>query len=44
MSDRKITVAALQEKAMPRTSVQEKLARSLGLIEEASKQGVQIIL
>jgi len=44
MSDRKITVAALQEKAMPRTSVQEKLARSLELIEEASKQGVQIIL
>lgn len=44
MSDRKIVVAALQEKAMPRTSVQEKLSRSLGLIEEASKQGVQIIL
>lgn len=29
---------------MPRSSVQEKLSRSLGLIEEASKQGAQIIL
>lgn len=44
MPDRKIKVAALQEKTMPRTSVQEKLERSRGLIEEASKQGCQIIL
>lgn len=44
MSDRVIKVAALQEKAMPGTSVQEKLERSLKLIEEASKAGAQIIL
>jgi N-carbamoylputrescine amidase len=44
MLDRKIKVAALQELAMPRTSVQEKLERSLKLIEQASKQGAQIIL
>ena len=44
MTDRKIKVAALQEKAMPRTSVEEKLSRSLGLIEKASKQGAQIIV
>lgn len=44
MSDRKIKVAALQEKAMPRTSVQEKLGRTLELIEKASKAGAQIIL
>jgi N-carbamoylputrescine amidase len=44
MSNRKIKVAALQEKAMPRTSPQEKLGRTIGLIEEACKQGCQIIL
>jgi len=44
MSNRKMTVAALQEKAMPRTSPQEKLGRTLELIEKASRQGCQIIL
>ncbi len=44
MSDRIIKVAALQEKTMPGASVQEKLERSLELIEKASKAGAQIIL
>jgi N-carbamoylputrescine amidase len=44
MSNRKIRVAALQEQTMPRTSVQEKLGRTLELIEKASKEGCQIIL
>jgi len=44
MTDRTIKVAALQEKAMPRSTVQAKLERSLKLIEEASKGGAQIIL
>ena len=44
MSDRKIKVAALQEKALPRSSVQEKLARTLDLIQKASDAGAQIIL
>lgn len=44
MSERIIKVAALQEKAMPRTSVEEKLGRTLELIEKASKAGAQIIL
>jgi N-carbamoylputrescine amidase len=44
MTNRTIKVAALQEKAMPRSTVQEKLERSLKLIEEASKGGAQIIL
>ena len=29
---------------MPRSTIREKLERSVALIEEASKQGVQIIL
>lgn len=44
MGNRKIKVAALQEKTMPRSSVQEKLGRSLGLIDKASNEGCQIIL
>lgn len=44
MLERKITVAALQELAMPRSSVQEKLDRSLNLIEQASENGAHIIL
>ena len=44
MSDRTIKVAVLQEKAMPRTTVQEKLKRTLKLIREASEAGAQIIL
>lgn len=41
---RVIRVAALQELAMPRSTVQEKLERTLKLIQEASEQGAQIIL
>ena len=44
MSHRIIKVAALQELAMPGSSVQEKLDRTLQLIERASKEGAQIIL
>lgn len=44
MSDRKIKIAALQEKALPRSTVQEKLARTLELIQKASDAGAQIIL
>jgi len=44
MADRKIRVAGLQEKTMPRTSVQDKLGRTLELIEAASKDGCQIIV
>ena len=44
MSDRIIKVAVLQEKAMPRSTVQEKLERTLTLIKEASEAGAQIIL
>ena len=44
MAKRQIRVAALQEKTMPRTSVQEKLGRTLELIEAASKDGCQIIV
>jgi N-carbamoylputrescine amidase len=43
MAERKIRVAGLQEKTMPRSSVQEKLGRTLELIETASKDGCQII-
>ncbi|MBZ0259514.1 MAG: carbon-nitrogen hydrolase family protein [Hyphomicrobiales bacterium] len=44
MSERIIRVAALQEKALPRSTVQEKIDRSLKLIEEASKGGAKIIV
>jgi N-carbamoylputrescine amidase len=44
MSHRIIKVAALQELAMLGSSVQEKLDRTLQLIERASKEGAQIIL
>ncbi len=44
MAKREIKVAALQEKAMPRASVQDKLERTLKLIEQASQEGCQIIL
>lgn len=44
MSDRTIRVAALQELAMPGSSVEDKLDRSLKLIEKASKEGAKIIL
>jgi N-carbamoylputrescine amidase len=44
MSDRTIRVAVLQELAMPGSSVQAKLDRTLGLIEQASKEGAQIIM
>jgi len=44
MSDRTIKIAILQEKAMLGSSVQEKLDRTLKLIEEASQGGAQIIL
>ena len=44
MSHRIIKAAALQELAMPGSSVQEKLDRTLQLIERASKEGAQIIL
>ncbi|MCC7113489.1 MAG: carbon-nitrogen hydrolase family protein [Burkholderiales bacterium] len=44
MGKRIIRVAALQEKTMPRSSVKEKLARTLKLIEKASKDGCKIIL
>jgi N-carbamoylputrescine amidase len=44
MSDRIIKVAILQEKAMLGSTVQEKLDRTLKLIEEASQGGAQIIL
>ena len=40
-----LKVAALQEKAMPRASIKEKMEqRTLPLIEEAAKKGAQIIL
>lgn len=45
MTNRILKVAALQEKAMPRASIKEKMEeRTLPLIEEASKKGAQIIL
>ena len=45
MATRTLRVAALQEKAMPRASIKEKMEqRTLPLIEEASKKGAQIIL
>lgn len=44
MAKRIIKVAALQELAMPDSSVQEKVDRSLELIERASKEGAQIIM
>ena len=44
MSHRIIKAAVLQELAMPGSSVQEKLDRTLRLIERASKEGAQIIL
>lgn len=44
MSDRIIKIAILQEKAMLGSTVQEKLDRTLKLIEEASQGGAQIIL
>lgn len=44
MSNRTIRVAALQELAMPGSSVQDKLERTLALIEQASKDGAKIIM
>lgn len=44
MSNRTIRVAALQELAMPGSSVQDKLDRTLALIRQASKDGVKIIM
>ena len=44
MSSRKIRVAVLQELAMPGSSVQAKVDRSLALVEQASKEGAQIIM
>jgi predicted amidohydrolase len=44
MSNRTIRVAALQELAMPGSSVQDKLDRTLTLIEQASKDGAKIIM
>lgn len=41
---RVIRVAVLQELAMPRSTVEEKLARTLKLIKEASEKGAKIIL
>ena len=39
-----LKVAALQEKAMPRASIKEKMEqRTLPLIEEAAKKGAQVI-
>jgi N-carbamoylputrescine amidase len=44
MSIRTIRVAALQEMAMPGSSVQDKLERTLALIEKASKEGAKILM
>ncbi|MGB4828890.1 MAG: nitrilase-related carbon-nitrogen hydrolase, partial [Paracoccaceae bacterium] len=45
MTKRILKVAALQEKAMPRATIKEKMEqRTLPLIEEAAKKGAQIIL
>lgn len=44
MSNRTIRVAVLQELAMPGSSVQAKVDRSLALVEQASKEGAQIIM
>ena len=44
MSHKIIKAAVLQELAMPGSSVQDKLDRTLRLIEQASKEGAQIIL
>ena len=44
MSQRTIRVAVLQELAMPGSSVGEKLDRTLALIEQASREGAQIIM
>ena len=45
MMKRTLKVAALQEKAMPRATIKEKMEqRTLPLIEEAAKKGAQIIL
>jgi N-carbamoylputrescine amidase len=44
MLERILKVAILQELAMPGSTVQAKLERTLKLIEEASEQGAQIIL
>lgn len=44
MGDRKIKVAAIQMKAMPRTSGEEKIDHLCTLIEKASEQGCQMIL
>ncbi len=44
MPDRILKVAVLQELAMPRSTPQEKLERSLRLIREASDKGAQIVL
>ncbi|MCZ0954578.1 MAG: carbon-nitrogen hydrolase family protein [Rhodospirillaceae bacterium] len=44
MSNRTIRVAVLQELAMPGSGVQPKVERSLALIEQASRDGAQIIM
>ena len=44
MSNRTIRVAVLQELAMPGSSVQAKVDRSLALVEQASKEGARIIM
>ena len=44
MSNRTIRVAVLQELAMPDSSVQAKVDRSLALIEQASQDGARIIM
>lgn len=44
MSNRTIRVAVLQELAMPGSSVQAKVDRSLALVEQASREGAQIIM
>ncbi|MGB4825713.1 MAG: carbon-nitrogen hydrolase family protein [Paracoccaceae bacterium] len=45
MTKRILKVAALQEKAMPRATIKEKMEqRTLPLMEEAAKKGAQIIL
>ena len=44
MSHKIIKAAVLQELAMPGSRVQDKLDRTLRLIEQASKEGAQIIL
>ena len=44
MSNRTIRVAVLQELAMPGSTVQAKVDRSLALVEQASRDGAQIIM